>query len=158
MNYIGIDPGLSGALAFLAPELQIVEFFDIPTIKTGKTRKVIYSEIQMILDTWTLLGPAIFIIEKTHAMPKQGVTSMFNFGKICGVLLGIASTYRLPIHEVAPQTWKKSILKDSQKEKDDSRIKAIELFPRLHKNLKLKKHHNRAEALLLAEYARRENL
>jgi hypothetical protein len=42
-------------------------------------------------------------------------------------------------------------------EKDESRLKALQLFPQCADNLKLKKHHGRAEALLMAEYLRRQS-
>lgn len=51
---------------------------------------------------------------------------------------------------------KKEMLAGRGKEKDASRLRALELFPHLQEELKLKKHHNRADALLIAEWGRRK--
>lgn len=43
-------------------------------------------------------------------MPKQGVTSMFNFGKIYGTILGVINSYSLKfdckVIKVLPTVWK----------------------------------------------------
>jgi crossover junction endodeoxyribonuclease RuvC len=80
---------------------------------------------------------------------------MFSFGKNYGTWLGIMAALKIPHQQVSPATWKKSILSDMGKEKDASRVKAMQLFPNSQRDLYLKKHHGRADALLMAEWARR---
>ncbi|MGL4498487.1 MAG: hypothetical protein ACRCU2_05435 [Planktothrix sp.] len=99
---------------------------------------------------------SIIIIENVHAMPGQGVTSMFSFGMGYGIWLGIIAALSIPVEFVTPQTWKKHYSLGSDKE--SSRVTALQLFPSQSENLKLKKHHGRAEALLLAEFLRRKLL
>lgn len=161
--YIGIDPGLSGAVAVISSKEQRV--YNTPTIevKTGKKRKNVYDVMGMvnifktIIDTSWVKATDITInvaLEKIHAMPGQGVTSMFSMGEGFGIWKGIVSAFYLPMHLIPPQTWKKAIV-GTGKDKEASRLKAIELFPKMHDELKFKKDHDKAEALLIAEYLHR---
>lgn len=61
------------------------------------------------------------------------------------------------VETVRPAQWKKSFsLQGGKTNKEAARLKALSLWPTLAAdNLKFKKDHNRAEALLLAEYLRR---
>jgi crossover junction endodeoxyribonuclease RuvC len=90
-------------------------------------------------------------IEKVAAMPGQGVTSMFNFGKGFGVLLGAAAGLGLQTTQVTPQTWMKAL--KCQKGKDANRQRACELFPQYSHLFSRKKDDGRADAALLAYYA-----
>ena len=84
-------------------------------------------------------------------MPGQGVTSMFNFGQSFGVIKGICAAMQLPIYFVRPAKWKKYFdLINSQK--DSSRVKAIEMFPKFSPMLSRKKDSNKADAILLDSF------
>ncbi|MFM6304901.1 MAG: hypothetical protein ACKPH7_02335 [Planktothrix sp.] len=152
-TFIGIDPGLSGAIASISP--AGIHFIDCPIIKvSGKTKP---NPTLMASELRRLITPdSIIIIESVHAMPGQGVSSMFSFGLGYGVWLGIVAALNVPIEFVTPQAWKKYYSLGPDKEA--SRVKALQLFPSQASELKLKKHHGRAEALLLAEYLRRKLL
>ena len=93
------------------------------------------------------------MIEKVGAMPKQGVSSTFKFGKVYGEIIGVVTANNFRLDYVAPGVWKRTF--GLSKDKELSRRKATELFPQHRHNLARKKDHNRAEALLIAEYARR---
>jgi hypothetical protein len=88
-------------------------------------------------------------------MPKQGVASSFCFGEGKGMWEGIIAAYAMAVELVSPQRWKKEMMADQGKDKSAARFKAMALFPSLADQLKLVKHDGRAEALLMAEYARR---
>ena len=63
---------------------------------------------------------------------------MFNFGQSFGVIKGICAAMQLPIFFVRPAKWKKYFeLINSQK--DASRTKAIEMFPKISSILSKKK-------------------
>ena len=49
----------------------------------------------------------ISIIEKVHAMPRQGVTSSFQFGRSFGSLETLAYLLSQRVDYVAPAVWKK---------------------------------------------------
>lgn len=150
-TFIGIDPGISGAIASISP--SGIEFVDCPTIKqNGKNRPnstLMASELRRLA-----VPDSIAIIEIVHAMPGQGVSSMFSFGMGYGIWLGLLSGLDIPFEMITPQTWKKHF--NLSGDKEASRMKALQLFPTEAHELKLKKHHGRAEALLLAEYLRRK--
>jgi crossover junction endodeoxyribonuclease RuvC len=91
------------------------------------------------------------VVEQVSAMPGQGVTSMFNFGQSFGVLKGVCAAMQLPIFFVRPAKWKKYYdLINSQK--DSSRVKAIQMFPKFSSMLSRKKDTNKADAILIANY------
>lgn len=168
MIHIGIDPGISGAVCELNPASRTARFFDTPTvqIKSGKTMKNMLDipACVTILRKLSALGDVKVTIEKVNPMPSfgnggerrgMGVTSAFSFGKGYGIWLGILSALAIPFEEVHPLTWKKTMMADMGKEKDASRVKAMQLYPATATGLTLKKHHGRADALLLAEFGRR---
>lgn len=156
MIYIGIDPGLSGAIAFITPNGGIgVYLYDTPTAETGKGTKRDYL-IANMSNFLSVLEEPFCILEAVHSMPKQGVASSFAFGRGLGIWEGILSAYSIPYAKVAPQTWKKAMLGDMPRDnKDSSRIAATRLFPQVADQLSRKKDDGRAEALLMAEYGRR---
>jgi len=81
---------------------------------------------------------------------------MFSMGEGYGLWKGIISAYHMPLELVTPQAWKKAMMDGMGKEKDASRLKAIQLFPLSASNLSRKKDHARADTLLIAAYYRRK--
>jgi crossover junction endodeoxyribonuclease RuvC len=171
MKYIGIDPGLNGAVALIDEDVigqpglgYFVGVDDTPTMEVesnGKVRNK-YNLIAMS----ALLGyfyesrgmseqRVIVTLESVHSMPKQGVASSFTFGEGLGIWKGIIAARGFSLELPSPQRWKKAMMADMGKDKDASRLKAIQLFPSMAPLLSRKKDDGRAEALLLAEYGRR---
>lgn len=153
MIYIGIDPGLSGAVGVITPEYQHV--FDTPTVMVNTKRKYLVGAMACLLRPFANRQDVIVILENVHSMPKQGVSSSFSFGEGKGMWEGILGAFDMPFDLVSPQRWKKEIMADQGKDKSAARFKAMALFPALADQLKLVKHDGRAEALLMAEYGRR---
>lgn len=163
--YVGIDPGLGGAIAgFLSTGQVFME--DTPTIKikSGKSNK---QQIDLSVASSMLRRlnrhareedtPIHVVLEKVGAMPGQGVTSMFNFGMGYGMWQGILAALEIPYTLVHPATWKKVMMPDATKEKDASILRVCQLFPKTGRDLNRKKDHGRADALLLAAYGRLMN-
>jgi len=88
------------------------------------------------------------LIEEAQPMPRQGTRSMLTLGFGYGLWVGILATLQLLYTTVRPAVWKKAFSLGTDKEA--SRLRAMQLFPGAE--LRLKKHHGRAEALLLAHY------
>lgn len=155
MNIAGIDPGQTGAVAIILPKACIF-LADTPTeiVKKGKGSKTEYLPANMADILRDNQIDHVFI-EKVGAMPGQGVTSMFNFGKGFGLWLGILAALKIPYTLVTPQAWKKAIMQGVS-DKDAARGKAIQLYPQVSKELSRKKDIGRADALLIAEYGRRQ--
>ena len=153
--YIGIDPGLSGAIAVLQGDLAL-EVFDMPTfsVKRGKGVKK-ELDLGRLADIIYRLPNARAWVELVGAMPGQGVSSMFSFGKSYGATLGILAAFEVPVTHVAPQVWKRAM--QVRGGKDASRMRASELFPAYQPLWGLVKHDGRAEAALIASYGRIQN-
>jgi hypothetical protein len=149
MHLIGVDPGLSGAIAVLKPSGELERLADLPVIRDGRLAWIDGSGLQSFLID-TLYGrPARAVVERVSAMPKQGIASAFNFGVGFGSVLSILQARHLPVELVTPATWKRAVGLSSDKRA--SLDKARLLFP--DADLTLAKHDGRAEALLLAHWA-----
>ena len=155
MLIIGIDPGISGSICFFHDGV-IQDVIEMPTMLEGKKNKrqvngsQIFNEISERINRIDKKNIKV-VIEQVSAMPKQGVTSMFNFGQSFGVLKGICSAMQLSMHFVRPAKWKK-YFNLINSEKDASRTKAIEIFPYISSKLSKKKDANKADAILIASF------
>lgn len=184
MTYLGIDPGLDGALAVISLTVKngrtitTRDVFDTPTLVVGRGRShrrdYQLAEMAKLLQSVSNLSWADHLavrhqkpgsrcfastschaaLEAVHAMPGQGVRSMFMMGRGVGLWEGLLAGLWIPYDRIPPQRWKRRMLDGMGRDKDASRLRAQQLFPAVE--LSLKRHHGRAEALLLAEYLRRE--
>jgi len=149
---IGIDPGLTGAIAVLCDRIVLI---DMPTTAkvSGKGNEVNAYELCSIIREWGSKGETVVYVEKVTAMTGNGVTSSFSFGDSAGVVRAAVACAGLPVNYVTPQAWKKHFgLINTQK--DAARTKAIQLFPSASSDLARKKDGGRADALLIARYGR----
>ena len=141
MIIVGIDPGLTGAIAILDNK-KVISLFDMPVMAEGKKNKRQLNSAQLvnILSEYKKRkdDEVSVVVEQVNAMPGQGVTSMFNFGQTFGAIKGVCAAMGLPIFFVRPSRWKKhfELINAS---KDSSRTKAIEMYPSLSNQLTKKK-------------------
>ena len=153
MRIIGIDPGLSGAIAVLDDQ-KVKRIFDMPVMSEGKKNKRQLNSallVSLLKENINSKEDTIIVVEQVNAMPGQGVTSMFNFGQTFGAIKGISAALGLPIFFVRPAKWKKHFeLINSTK--DASRTKAIEMYPALSDELSKKKDVNKSDAILIARF------
>lgn len=146
MIYIGIDPGKNGGIACMkegCADLDVVPYDD----------EILINNLHII---YKYSIPCVCYLEQVHAMPKQGVSSTFNFGMNFGFIQGVLRAYNIPYELVTPQKWKKEFSCTSDKNTSISVCKR--LFPgvNLRRTEKCTKDHDgMAEALLIAEYGRR---
>ena len=143
MIYIGVDPGKNGGIA-------IIDSDGVIAFPFSEERLLI--ELDGIAQEYE----CICYLEHVHAMPKQGVSSTFNFGMNFGFIQGVLKAYAIPYELVTPQKWKKEFSCTSDKNTSIEVCKR--LFPCV--NLKAtdrckKDHDGMVEALLIAEYGRR---
>lgn len=147
---LGVDPGLSGALAFLSDELLI---WDIPTLEiTRNNKKKRQINLSALLFILTENKADHCFLESVNAMPGQGVSSMFQMGRGFGQVEMALMACKIPVTYITPQVWKKHY--GLSKDKDASRQRASQLMPQWAHNFDLKKHADRAEASLLALYGK----
>jgi len=116
MITIGIDCGQTGGVAILK-DGAFVAGLRMPIIKRGKWKHV---DIRALLQ-WggtaaVSEGPLTFVIESVHAMPAQGVSSSFAFGRATGAAEAWAMAYGVPVEWVTSSKWKKSMGLSSSKQ------------------------------------------
>lgn len=150
MITLGIDPGLSGALAALDDDGNLQRVVDLPVIRDGKLSWIDGGALQsLLIDTLQGREARVFI-ERVQAFPKQGRSSAFNFGVGFGSILSVLQARHLAIELITPTHWKREMALSSDKKA--SLHKARLLFPTA--DVGLEKHDGRAEALLLAYWGR----
>jgi hypothetical protein len=164
-EFLGIDPGgSSGAWAIIDGNEFIVAAGTFSNVAFLKGYKVIKA-----------------CIEQVHAMPGQGVTSMFSFGQNYGTWLGALEALGIPYIMCTPGKWQKEIMdvhptkegrspKESLQEerarltRNRTMLKGavVEFAKRYFKGadeyLKLKKNYGIADALCMALFAKRTYL
>lgn len=140
---LGIDPGKTGALAVINKKVSI---YDIPICNGEIDIKKLDTFLFNLKSTYPKIK---CFVEKSQAMPNQGIVSTGNYMKNYGIILGLLTSNNIIYTEVRPQIWKKK-LNLIKKDKTESIKLCKTLIPGSEKYLKLKKHHNRAEALLIA--------
>lgn len=153
--FLGIDPGLSGAIALYTPDTGALIVHDVPTYELArngkKKREVDLHACARIIDDLARDAGTSILVEQVSSMPGQGVSSVFAFGKVYGILLGLAASTFVPLDTVTPAVWKKAMGVTSSK--DGARAKASAILPQ-HSHLWARvKDDGRAEAALIAVYA-----
>ena len=154
MYSVGVDPGLAGAIAVLDAHGTLAALADTPTLTLQVQRgmRQVYDVPGMAALLRPYAGHQCQVgIEESQPMPGQGTRSMFTTGYGYGLWLGILASLALPYTSVRPGVWKRALALG--KDKEASRLRAMQLSPGAE--LRLKKHHGRAEALLLAAYGLR---
>jgi len=153
MTFIGIDPGAAGAVAFI--------YANNPGGTVNEVEVIAVDAVAGMLG-WASSSVAYAVIERGHAMPRQGGTSMFTFGKNCGRVIGWFEVLGIPFQEVSAVAWQKVMLagekRQSRPERKASSIKVAQrLFPGVDLTLGVgkKPKDGASDALLIAEFARR---
>ena len=177
MKIIGIDPGLSGAACILGIDgpFRNPVFVDTPVLEVKGSKKTFHvidtaeivnmlmrevgrgTHVQAVLEKVSaapigMKGRGVQPCPVCHRTPQPGSTSSFNFGVGFGIWQGVLAGLQIPYTLVHPATWKSLLMRDRGKDKGASIIRAKELYPMAAASLNLKKHHGRADALLLAHY------
>src|SRR5260221_6646590 len=163
MRIAGIDPGVSGALAVIDTDgnhLVVVDISDIPTLGDAARRDVDDLSLIGCLKDFRRDHAYVEIVRAMPSLPgadgerrSMGAVSAFKFGFVAGQIRTCVRGCKVPFTLVEPVRWKRATgLKGGLEGKEQARQTAIRLFPDAHGALNLKRHHNRAEALLLARY------
>ena len=152
MIHIGIDPGKTGALAVLNGN-KLVAVHDYPGSETELA--------ELMLDLSNEYPNATCVIESQQAFPGQGVVStgktMYGFGTYIGMLNIISIYNHWNIVEVSPRKWIYNLI-GKQQDKSKHIEVAKELVHGSCDFLTKKKHHNRADAMLIAYWGYLQNV
>ena len=147
MIYLGVDPGQKGGIAFLSTDSSYAEAEIMPGTVT-----------QIVSSIKRFKGEIVMVVERAQPMPKQGVSSVFSYGQHFGCFEAIAACLEMRYVTVRPAEWKKAMGLNS--EKTHSILEAERLFPKVEliPPRCRKPSDGIAEALLIAEYAKRKQL
>lgn len=157
--FIGVDPGLTGAIAVIDDQGAVLGLLDMPVREIrGVKAATIKNEIDAeALHRWLLPliagRDALAAIERVGSRPGQGLASTFSLGDSFGSARAVLSCCSLSVLDIKPQDWKKSL--SVTDDKATSLDLARRLFPTAKDQLKRKKDHGRAEALLIAEFLKK---
>jgi crossover junction endodeoxyribonuclease RuvC len=147
---VGIDPGLSGAIAVIGVAGRM-DVYDIPTfdlVRNGKKKREVDIYALARLPCWDNIDYAW--LEQVGAMPGQGVSSVFSFGQTYGIIKGILAARQVPFDTVTPRVWKAALHVPAAK--DGARARASQLMPGAADRWARAKDDGRAEAALIAYY------
>jgi crossover junction endodeoxyribonuclease RuvC len=149
---LGVDPGLSGGLAVL-DDAGAVALLHVMPVKDGQVDAAGLAALLWL--HWP--GIDLAAVENVHAMPGQGVTSMFCFGRGLGTILGVLGAMGVKVVQPSPQRWKKDVLADrfDHSTKEGTMAWAAQRFPGAQLVLPRcrKAHSGLCDALALAAWA-----
>lgn len=153
---IGIDPGASGAVALF--DGTTLRVFDMPVVEVKRgvrtVRQTDAAMLAALIDraNYHPINGCQAFVEKVGAMPGQGVSSMFAFGRAAGVIEGVLAGLGIATTLVPSQTWQAAMgLKG--KGKDAARARCAQLYPKQASLFARKKDDGRADATMIATYA-----
>ena len=164
--YIGIDPGVEGGIGLIHPtDPSLTTALDIPTTQItlqtkSKKKKVQHRTRYDLAEIWRWFQVikewrhrVVICLEQTQAIRKDTPITAFSMGTGYAMWPLFLLSHELVLEEREPGDWKRKMGLFG-KDKEFSRLKAQKLWPKAP--LFNVGHHNRAEALLIAEQVRRE--
>lgn len=144
---VGIDPGKTGAAALLneTEVLAMADYSDGPTVaKTVRAWQDLYA-------------PKLWVLERVHAMPKQGVKSVWAFAANYGWWVGVLDALCAPWTSVTPQTWMKGLPRKRSATDKPSWAAASRLYPGAEfSGPRGKKLDGRTDAVMIARWGLRQ--
>lgn len=162
MRIVAIDPGVEGALACMDADGAIVDVDDLDIIQHGKLKWVDGSALLgKLIELRACRHHIVVVVEEVSPNPINSRRATKSQGLTLGSILATAQCAGVRVELVPPQTWKADMRLTGRKlnarqKKSLSLDRARLLWPDVE--LHLAKHHNRAEALLLAEWYRTHQL
>ena len=145
MIILAIDPGITGALAFLdVSNPNRVAVFDMPVLDGDVNPHALRDHIQTFM-------PDQAVIERASSRPKQGVAGVWRFSAAYTTACVVVRLMNIPLKIITPTSWKKAMhLPGGKDGKEQARTLAVDMFPLCAQHFSRHKDHGRAEAALLA--------
>lgn len=143
---MGVDPGKTGALAFLDESGRLVHVEDMPQV----TGAALGSQVRLLLADLAPVEITVAWVEQVHSMPKQGVRSVWTFAEGYGAVLGALGALGIRVEHATTGKWKPAMRVTA--DKNTSRQRAIERWPESADLFRRVKDADRAEAALIALY------
>lgn len=140
----GIDPGMSGAVAWLSDLGHLIEVRDLPTVKGQGL-------LPAVLAAWLRDKRPVHVwVERVGTRPGEGASRAFNFGRGYGQIEGVCAALEIPVSLVTPAKWKGSLRIPA--DKSAARARAAQLWPGLAGTFSRVKDDGRAEAAMIGLY------
>jgi crossover junction endodeoxyribonuclease RuvC len=149
MNIVGIDPGVTGALAWMFHG-NLMRVDDMPINASRANGAEIAEWLRHI-------GPHVVYLEWTQPMPKNGSIASYSLGLNSGIIIGVVQALGISLERVRPAVWK-TAMGLRGKPKSASRGMATELWPEFATMFRRVKDDGRAEAALIARYGAYKNI
>lgn len=141
--YVGIDPGANGAIS-------VLDYQGSPVVTIKLKDATPHDVWRQCTEAFALTSRPVFaVLEQVRSSPQMGVVSAFSFGSTYGMLRAFLVAGDVPFEEVTPSRWQAALRCKSGGDKSVTKARAQELFPMV------KVTHGNADALLIAEYARK---
>jgi len=147
MIVVGIDPGVTGAVAVIDDDSADV--FDIPAFKVSSMTMIDAIELRAMLRD---LDPDIVFVEQVHANAIS-YKSNFALGHAIGTITTVVTLQEISMQRIQPKEWQRLTGLTSipaKERKKAHRGRAAEMWPNLRFKLNRVADHNRADALLIA--------
>lgn len=145
---MGVDPGTTGGIAVLAGDGAVLM---VKGFKPGLKEREVCDILQSAITTLRGFSGTRCYFEKVGYKRGDGGKGAFTFGDVNGFLRGALSMAHIDIKRVYPMMWQARMECLTGGNKNVSKNRAIELFPQVPKIT-----HATADALLIAEYGRRQ--
>jgi crossover junction endodeoxyribonuclease RuvC len=145
---LGIDPGVSGALALLVN--GVVHVIDMPVVEVRGKRLIDATAVRRAIMEGFPYLPNMIVLEHVQGVQGSGATSAFSFGRGFGIVEGVVAGLGLPLTLVRPTIWTKAL--GVSRDKGQHRLTASRLWPRQSQLFARVKDDGRADASLLAHW------
>jgi crossover junction endodeoxyribonuclease RuvC len=155
---LAIDIGARGAIAFLTPEGQLIDVFDLPVLNDGPAgRRAVNAPL--LAEIVFKSHAAQAFIEFVGARPGEGAVGAFAFGRSRGIVEGVLGAAGIPATHISPAAWKRAVGIPPGREgaKDRARAEAIRRWPASVVSFVNAAHLLRAAAPLRASSAKEAN-
>ena len=158
MIVVGVDPGLTGAIAFLDSRGSMV-VRDIPTVEvegTGMVKRKVdgLALARLVREHCPVSDDALVVCEAVRAMPGNAIQTQGSLMRSLGAIEAVFEVLRFPVLMIQPQVWKRHF--GLKADKGESLRVARTLYPHCS-DITRAKDHNRAESLLIAHYGQQVN-
>lgn len=167
-TYIGIDIGLKGALAVIDPD-GVVTTYPMPVVKDQLDLRGLLDIMDLTIINQSSKDMSV-VFEKLGVIFGTSKATAFSMGLQLGAMEMLCVSQMVSYTKVPAKQWQKDMFMGvdeikNAKGKRDTKAMALVAVKRLFPNLKLtfgeratKPHDGLVDAVLMAEWARRNNL
>lgn len=158
MLTLGVDVGVTGAIACLRDDGMFLDVEDLPIVFHKKSKLIDGVELRDIVRRMRQGQPATAVIEKTQPTPKLGVVQAFSMGMTLGSTIDALRFAGCSIEFVMPAVWKRALgLIDAEATHSQKKAASLHRARLLFPSAPLTRvgDNGRAEALLIAHWHQR---